>query len=552
MARILSGAWLAEGLGRLAGVSLAALVVGRTWWTTLALALIAFLFVLLLLDRPALVVLLLTSVLGAGLVRLAPRDRPFLLFLFFVGFSCRVAVAILVYYLARTLTDSPLVVPDAWGYDWIAQKMVGAWAGGPTVDLDVNAYLITYYTTMVAALYWLLGHSPAAILVLNSAFAAAAAVLIAIATGRLFDLRVARVVGLAACFFPSVFFWSILLLKDAFYTFLVAAIIWAFFELLATRRWLWLAPLALAWLVLADVRNYTFYLLGMLVPLGFLIGARQPFARRLVIASLLVVGAKVAMWFAGANQVFAYFFLRNDTANVIEYHRVANGMGADTSFAPAPTASPVPFPTRTSTLGGTGVPAGSGRYDTHGSVVNPVRREAPGVGIVRSPEDGSAASPAPLAAPSEAVAGSPVREWETGTEATSPPRSGARRMLEYLPTGLWYTVTAPLPWTTTKLSQRMAIPDMLLWYLCTILGLLGLVVSGKRWPQLVLPLGYVVAIALLLAMVEGNVGTLYRHRAMLIPFATIFSAVGGIWLWDRFLVQRRPEIGLVRPPEHAV
>jgi hypothetical protein len=39
---------------------------------------------------------------------------------------------------------------------------------------------------------------------------------------------------------------------------------------------------------------------------------------------------------------------------------------------------------------------------------------------------------------------------------------------------------------------------------------------------------------------------------MLIPFATIFSAVGGIWLWDRFLVQRRPQLGLVRPPEHAI
>ena len=119
-------------------------------------------------------------------------------------------------------------------------------------------------------------------------------------------------------------------------------------------------------------------------------------------------------------------------------------------------------------------------------------------------------------------------------------------MLEYLPTGLWYTVTAPLPWTTTKLSQRMAIPDMLLWYLCVVLGLLGLAVSGKRWPQLVLPLGYVVAIALLLAMVEGNVGTLFRHRAMLIPFVMIFSAGGAVWLWEQYLAQRVTRFGL--PP----
>jgi hypothetical protein len=105
-------------------------------------------------------------------------------------------------------------------------------------------------------------------------------------------------------------------------------------------------------------------------------------------------------------------------------------------------------------------------------------------------------------------------------------------MLEYLPVGLWYTVTAPLPWSTTKLSQRVTIPDMLLWYACVAMAIVGLVVSRARWRLLVLPIGYLGGIAVMLALVEGNVGTLFRHRAMLIPFVTIFSAAGAVWLWD--------------------
>jgi len=68
------------------------------------------------------------------------------------------------------------------------------------------------------------------------------------------------------------------------------------------------------------------------------------------------------------------------------------------------------------------------------------------------------------------------------------------------------------------------VPDMLLWY-----GLLAAVPwtlwrarrQWRSWSPLFLFVG---GILLILALTEGNVGTLYRHRAMVIPFVAVLAA----------------------------
>jgi hypothetical protein len=511
---------LGRALDRIVGGPISPLVVRSSWSVAIAAVTLAFLLGLSLLAHAAGVVALLGLALGLGLVRLAPHDRSFLLLLFLAGFGLRLIVAVLVYHVAPLFGVSRFVWPDSWAYDWMAARIVDSWAGVPIPNYVYYDYLVTAYTRMIAVVYWALGPSPVAALVLNCGLAAAAAVLIAVATSRLFDERVARVAGIAASFFPSPLFWSVLLLKDAFYTFLVAVCIWAIMELITSRRPLWLVPLALAWWSLADVRNFAFYFLGVLIPIAFFLGVAQPLRLRLALSGILVLVVVPVMLHYGAERMVRYYLL-GDTAAVFEYHRMANAMSADSAFVPA-------------------LPPASATSTPQSEGLEPTTLGQATADAVSAVADVVGASPTVFAAPTVVPFSDPggnLFQPDAEQEQLPSRGSGLSRLLEYLPVGLWYTLTAPLPWNTPKLSQKLTIPDMLLWYVLAATALVGLVVAWPRWRLFVLPVGYLVSIAILLAMLEGNVGTLFRHRAMLIPFTTIFSARGAVWLWDHCVVR---------------
>ncbi len=107
--------------------------------------------------------------------------------------------------------------------------------------------------------------------------------------------------------------------------------------------------------------------------------------------------------------------------------------------------------------------------------------------------------------------------------------------LSYLPVGILHFLLAPFPWQTGG-RQLLALPDMLIWYACLPLVLLGArrALRAHR-SQAAVPLLSAAAITLLYALVEGNVGIIVRHRAqivvLLLPFAGVALA--------RLLRQRR-------------
>jgi hypothetical protein len=47
-------------------------------------------------------------------------------------------------------------------------------------------------------------------------------------------------------------------------------------------------------------------------------------------------------------------------------------------------------------------------------------------------------------------------------------------------------------------------------------------------------IAYIGGLLLLLAATQGNLGTLVRHRSMVIPFVLIFSGAGAARLWHRW------------------
>jgi hypothetical protein len=123
----------------------------------------------------------------------------------------------------------------------------------------------------------------------------------------------------------------------------------------------------------------------------------------------------------------------------------------------------------------------------------------------------------------------------TGTNADEIRRpSSLQSLIAWLPTGLVFTLAAPFPWEADRVTERIFIPEMLLWYLALILAVLGVAVHWRLWPRYTHILGYLAGMCLIMAIIQGNLGTLVRQRGMMIPFTLIFSGAGAAWLWSRY------------------
>lgn len=147
--------------------------------------------------------------------------------------------------------------------------------------------------------------------------------------------------------------------------------------------------------------------------------------------------------------------------------------------------------------------------------------------------------PAPPPPPQAAPAPSAAPILTGGDELTRRP---VRSLVQWLPVGLAYALAAPFPWTADRLVEQVTIPEMFLWYGALATALVALVVHRRRWRDCLPLVAYVGGLLLLLAATQGNLGTLIRHRSMVIPFVLIFSGAGVAWLWRRWRRRGVPDV----------
>lgn len=125
--------------------------------------------------------------------------------------------------------------------------------------------------------------------------------------------------------------------------------------------------------------------------------------------------------------------------------------------------------------------------------------------------------------------------------------SSTLRGLQYLPYGLAFFFLAPFPWQIGSMLSLMTLPEMLVWYLLLPLVVVGAVHLLKTRFVPTQPL--IIFLALtgsVYALVEGNAGTAYRHRAQLILFMLILAGVG-LEVWKEWRRRRRESTGGRRP-----
>ena len=97
----------------------------------------------------------------------------------------------------------------------------------------------------------------------------------------------------------------------------------------------------------------------------------------------------------------------------------------------------------------------------------------------------------------------------------------------YLPIGLLAVLFGPFPWQLFSLSQIFAFPEMLIWYLMVPYLIKGLRISFKNNLRYLFSMFLFIAGAIaMLSLVEGNIGTIFRHRAVALNFLLLFIVVG--------------------------
>jgi hypothetical protein len=101
------------------------------------------------------------------------------------------------------------------------------------------------------------------------------------------------------------------------------------------------------------------------------------------------------------------------------------------------------------------------------------------------------------------------------------------KALVFLPVGIAYYLFSPFPWQITSLLKLFSVPEMLLTYYLTPAILRGIRYTlRERFREALQVLLITALITVIYALGEGNVGTLYRHRAQSQGFYLMFAAAG--------------------------
>ena len=85
----------------------------------------------------------------------------------------------------------------------------------------------------------------------------------------------------------------------------------------------------------------------------------------------------------------------------------------------------------------------------------------------------------------------------------------------------------PWPWQVASIRELVYVPEQLVWYALVLLLPIGIVAGWRRDPAITaVMIGYLIPTSLVLALTNGNIGTLVRLRGMVMVIVVWVSALG--------------------------
>jgi hypothetical protein len=310
------------------------------------------------------------------------------------------------------------------------------------------------YIWVMTYLQVLTGPSPYGLRALNAAMFLGAALLLFRMTRRAFGAFAAFAGLTILTVLPTLFFWSISLLKESFYFVLTVAVLAATVEFAGAISWrrrvASAATIAVALFLLRDLRNGAVAIAVAGIAIGAVAAIVLARGTRIVAALAAVAVALAAVIVVPSLQRRAIASVESAAvASAGHVFTVGHGYKLlDEGFYVEPTAR------REYQL----TPAEAGRY------------------VVRA--------------------------------------------------ALTYVVT-PLPWQIETRGELSYLPEQLLWYVLLLSAPFGAIVAVRRDRVVAaLLIAYVLPTAAVVALTTGNVGTLIRHRTLIVPYIVWVSALG--------------------------
>jgi hypothetical protein len=88
-----------------------------------------------------------------------------------------------------------------------------------------------------------------------------------------------------------------------------------------------------------------------------------------------------------------------------------------------------------------------------------------------------------------------------------------------------YFLLTPFPWQMTSKERMLALPQMIVWYPILLLSFAGLIRLAMDKCRIAVVLGSSLAIGICFcAMIDGNIGSAFRHRDFFTPLFIILAA----------------------------
>jgi Dolichyl-phosphate-mannose-protein mannosyltransferase len=494
----------AVGIGLFAGVTIALLVGDGNY---VALGAAGFLAVLVFLLARAII---------------PATARADLYLMVGLALSLRYAVAVTINDASLAAGRGGFVTGDDANYADLSWGLAQAIRGQAVViDFEKQGYLIGTFVYLETAIFAIFGPNVVVVEMVNAAVGAILSVFAFDLSRRMFgDDRGGLIAATLCAFFPSLVLWTSLNLKESLT--LVAAAVTLWLLLIFYKRptpWLLLA-LYLPLLPMESLRLYIFVGLVIVLPIGVALASFQTRAGRIALTvpaiafSVLLLGYEIA----SSAQLEGGFLAR------LEQERGAMTVGARTGFG-APVIR---------------VYDGATYVVSSSSAITVPPDRTPRVVVVQPPARLIVGAPAPSGDSISVVPGDTVVIGPPGTTPAPSPQQmrltgevnlvGANdntlliRTLIYLPVGAAFAFFAPVPGSGTRVQDLLPAPEMLVWYAMLAGAAFTLWRWRARWRAFMPTLLFVGGTMFVLSLAEGNVGTLYRHRAMVIPFVGVLAS----------------------------
>jgi len=418
-----------------------------------------------------------------GTRRIAPRSElGWVMSVAFGAFALRSAVAALL--VMRSLANGYggfTTGDDIW-YASAAGHVVEYLRGTPDTLFvppywNGEYYLMTTYVFVESAVFFVVGQHVLNMILVNSMIGAFTVVLVADMGMRMFGRGASIAVAAVLAVYPSVVVWSAVNLRDTMMILIVVATLWALLRMHERPSLSWILVAFLGAWAAEGLRWYVEAVLLMVALLA-------------VLVTFAVKGpARRIRWPITAAALFVLLLVHSGLAVYVTDPAIALGSIGDVRAANqfGRTAFDAPPPAGTSSPGPSAIASAS------------------------PTPSASSSTPAPVIAP--------TRVLRVDVDA----RTEYSRTLAHLPAGIMHTLFAPFPWAIQSAPELAAMPEMLLWYV--ILGALlrTLWIQRRRWEWFLPEVLFLGALLLLLSLGEGNIGTLFRHRAMAVPAAILLA-----------------------------